>query len=463
MASGRAIRRRTVLLLVVAVAAALIITGAVPNPFPTIWAWVSEERPLADDLAWQERLGARPAAATAAGDALAVAAGSSAQLYQRGSGRPVSMAQTDGWEAQWVVVAGSGAGSIVISSPRGEDGYEVRDPDTGRVIHTDDEAVAVWGFGDAWLDLRCDDRRACQLRGYQPDGVEPQWRTDLPGQREGLVGGNPELAGPQSVGSNRIPDDIAGPEPVPPLLGFPVTRRGDDVVVVVDTRTGQIRQELAQGADERVIVVGGRVIRSVMRRYDGVCVSEVTGYDAVTGDPVWGPSPYHLWSTGDVGCEQREPPVAGGAAVAVRSAEGEPMILDAYDGRVLWSGELGEQVEALSAELAVIRDEDGFQRRGIRLGGDGALLWERRADEEAALAIAQCGVVVSDRHPNRVYVWDKQTGEDRLSVSTSARVLACAPDGVLLTEGRSIGFARFDGLTSPESGSDSTPPEVDSK
>ncbi|MGH3683360.1 MAG: hypothetical protein ACRDT2_24300, partial [Natronosporangium sp.] len=79
MAKGRG-RRQLWLLLAVFVYALLVGSGIAPNPFPAIWGWLTEERPLADDLTWQDRLGSRPAAAAAAGDSLAVDAGTSTQL-----------------------------------------------------------------------------------------------------------------------------------------------------------------------------------------------------------------------------------------------------------------------------------------------------------------------------------------------------------------------------------------------
>jgi len=106
-------------------------------------------------------------------------------------------------------------------------------------------------------------------------------------------------------------------------------------------------------------------------------------------------------------------------------------------------------VEDLSPELAVIRAADRTTRYAVRLGGDGAREWERVADPDAGVALAGCGVVVADREPSRVYVWDPATGQPRLSLATSARVLACAPDGVLLADRRSIGFAQFPDAPAP--------------
>ncbi|MPZ26751.1 MAG: hypothetical protein GEV12_09900 [Micromonosporaceae bacterium] len=446
-------RRQLWLLLAVFVYALLVGSGIAPNPLPAVWGWLTQERPLAPDLTWQDRLGSRPAAAAAAGDALAVDAGTSTQLRRRSSGVVIAPgSEEEELPASWVVVAGGPDDALVIISPRDGEGYEVRDPGTGAVLHTEERAVAVWGYRDAWLDLQCGDGRACQLRYHRlgQAGVgQPVWTTDLPGERSGMLGAHPELAGPRGAAPNRIHSRVSGPEPVPPLLGLTTTRRGADLVVVVRTSDGKILQELEQARGERIMVVGDRVVRSTMQRHGGVCVSSVTGYEAISGAPVWGPQPYHLWTTDDVGCEQREPPLSDGTAMAAVRPDGLPIVVDGYDGRVLWTGELDERVEDLSPELAVIRAADRTTRYAVRLGGDGEREWERTADPDAGVALAGCGVVVADRNPDRVYVWDPATGDTRLTRATSARVLACAPDGVVIADGRSIGFAPFDGAPAP--------------
>jgi hypothetical protein len=443
MAKGRG-RRQLWLLLAAFGFALLVIAGLVPNPLPPIWEWLTRERPLAPDLVWQDRLDSRPAAAGAAGDALAVDAGTSSQLRWRSSGALIPVEGSADWDADWVVVAGGATDeAVVLIRPEDADGYQVRAPTTGTLIYEEPRAVAVWGYRQAWLDLRCGDSRACQLRYFRPGQISPVWATDLPGERSGMLGANPDLAGPRRAAPDRIHSLVSGPEPIPPLLGLPVTRGTTEYVVVVRTADGAILQELEQGDRERVMVVGDRVVRSRMERHNGICVSSVTGHDAASGGLVWGPHPYHVWSTDDVGCEQRVPPLSAGHALVAVRPDGRPVVIDGYDGRVLWTGELEERVEDLSPDRAVIRAVDQTTRYGVLLGGSGARLWERIADPGAGVAVADCGVVVADRNPDRVYVWDPVTGQIRLSRATSARVLACAPDGVVLADRRSIGFARF--------------------
>jgi hypothetical protein len=462
MAKGRR-TNQLLLLLAIAMCALLMVANVVPNPFPEIWEWLNRERPLAEGLVWQERLGGRAGAATAANDTFAVDAGGEAQLHSRATGAQVAPVGEEEWSSDWIVVAGTGAETVVLINPSGRDGYVVR-TSRGSFRHEDEHAVAAWGFDDGWLDLSCE-QEACRLRGFRPGYTAPVWETDLPGQRDGLSGANPPLAGPRPPGANRIDSGVSGPGPMPSVLGFPVTRDGGDAVIVVDTDDGEILQDFQLGDTERVIVVGDRVVRSVMTEHADICVSEVTGLDPISGGPVWGPEEFHLWGTEGVGCEQRVAPLAGGGAMTATAPDGRPLVVDAYDGRVLWSGELDQRVEGLTADVAVVRDAEGTTLFGVRLGAsqsDGDLLWDRRVDQGAGVTAASCGVVVSDQDPNRLYVWDPASGEDRLSLSTSARAVACAPDGLLIADGRSIGFARFAGAdVVPEPADPADPPRTD--
>ena len=60
---------------------------------------------------------------------------------------------------------------------------------------------------------------------------------------------------------------------------------------MVDTATGRVVREWQAERDTQLSVVGGRVIASTAVRRDGICVVSVTGYDAATALPVWGPHP----------------------------------------------------------------------------------------------------------------------------------------------------------------------------
>ena len=269
VAKGRnAWTRRLLVIAAISVYALLLASGVLPNPLPGIWEWVGQERPLAPDLAWQERLGSRPNAAAVIGDTVTAQAGGRAEVRDRVDGAALRPTDPPGWEADWLLVTGAGDEAVVVTGERLSAGYQVRDPATGEVLYEDEDAVAVWGYREARLDLICDDQRACQVRGFAPGSDTPEWTTDLPGRRVGMQGANPPLAGPRTVDPDRIAGTAAGPPRLPKLLGFPVERRdGDGRVAGPAPRRAPGGQP---GRDEKVIVVGERVIRSVTTRHNDV-------------------------------------------------------------------------------------------------------------------------------------------------------------------------------------------------
>ncbi len=442
MSRASAWLRRLLWLLVAGLLSLLVVVGILPNPLPAIWEWINRERPLAAGMEWQFRFSGRPSGAVAVDDLVVVGAGDQVQVRERLSGMPV----VNGWDAEWLTVAGTGRDTAVITGRLMSHGYQVRDPATGTVVHEDHDARAVWGFRDARIDLRCTGPRSCELRGYRPRGEQPLWSAGLPGAGAKLVGPDPPLGGAAVDVPVPVEPLVAAPPALPRLLGVPVDRNR---LVVVHTGTGEVLAQVAAESGEMVLVVGERVLRSVVTRQDGICRPEVTAYDPATGAPVWGPEPYHLRTVTGGGCEQRDRPTGTGAVLVAVGPDGSELVLDANDGRVLWRGEPGERVQALSEELAVVRAADGAVRYGVALGGDGSRLWEHPAHEDAGVVLAGCGVVVADRDPSRIRIWDPDTGEEVTSVLTSARLLACADDGLVLSEGRSVGFLPYPGVVAP--------------
>jgi outer membrane protein assembly factor BamB len=437
MAKGRGWRNRLLLLLAVSTFTLLIVAGIMPNPFPPIWDWINRERPIAAEVDWQERLGARLSAAGVAGSAVVADAGRKVAAFDRVTGEEILE-----WTADWLTVAGIDGDAVVITGETLSRGYEVRDPATGVTVHADEDARAVWGFRQARLDLRCDGARSCELRGYRPDSAVPLWTTDLPGAGSSLVGADPDLTTANIRVPARVHKRVSAPGDLPLLLGVPIDRNR---VALVHSGTGELLRVIDAERDELIMVVGDRVLRSVAIRRDGVCQVSVTGYDAFTGNVVWGPRPYNLRTITGGGCEQDYAAVAAGAALIAVDPEGSEFVIDAGDGRVLWRGEPDERVQGLTEDMAVIKAADPAVRYAVRLGPDQTPRWQQRVDPDAEVMIVDCGIVVADREPNRLRVWDPSDGTERISVRTSARMLACAPDGLVLASGRSIGFVPFDG------------------
>lgn len=434
MAQGRTWRNRLLIILALSVYALLVAAEIAPNPLPAIWNWLDRERPLAPDLVWQHRLGAKPDLVVEAGGQLAMDVGGGAEFRRRSTGN-LAYALDD---AAWVAVAGFGDDSVVVV--RDGDGYQVRDADRGRVLRREENADAVWTYQDAVLDLRCERRDSCGLRRFAPGSDQPTWSVDLPGAGS-ASGVNPPLAGGRLDFPTGIHPGVAGPGPIPPLIGFAVDRGR---LVVVDTATGRMLREWEAPREEQLSVIGGRVISSSAIRRDGICVVSVTGYDAVTGLPAWGPHPYHLRTASGSGCEHRNRPRAAGAAMIAVDPDGREMVISAYDGRVLWAGTVEDRVVALSPEYAVVRTAEPGVVVGISLR-DGGRMWEQTVHEDAEFALGDCGVIVADHRPDRLRVWDPATGEERLSVRTTARAMACTADGLVIGDGRSVGLAAWPG------------------
>ena len=420
--------------------AVLVATGAVPNPLPGVWEWVNRERPIAPDLAWQERLSGRPSAVVTAGDHFAILLGTSAELRQTGTGIRTAPRSGQDWPASWMVVAGTGSDAVVVTGTLLSHGYEMRDAGTGGLIHRDEEAVAVWGYQDALLDVRCFAPQECELRAYPPGSPEPRWRTDLPGISVDLLAGAPHLAGARRVLPRRVDATVSGPEPMPALIGLPVDQR----VVVVETAGGQVLRELSPRRDEQLSVIDGRVVSSIVTSRDGICAVEVTGRDAYTDQVVWGPHPYHLRTVSGAGCQQRDRPVAAGSALLAVAPDGLDLVIDAYGGRVLWTAGEGERIVGLHGGLALVRAADAAALRVVDLNA-ATVLWQRAVDPEAEAAITGCGVVLLDRNPDRVILLGSTGGHELIAARTAGRVRACAPGGLVLGDGRSIGLARYAG------------------
>lgn len=437
MAKGRAWRNRLLLLLAASTFTLLIMAGIMPNPFPAIWEWINRERPLAAEVQWQERLGGRLSAAGFAGDTVAADAGRRTEVLDRATG-----AEIIGWTSDWQTVAGTGDSAVIITGEMLSRGYQIRDPRTGTVIHEDEQARAVWGFSDVRLDLRCDGPHSCGLRAYRPDAPQPMWSADLPGAGSGLIGADPDLTTATISVPVRIHERVDAPSKVPLLLGVPVDR---DRIAVIHSGTGQILALREASDDELIMVVGDRVIHSVAVRRDGVCQLSVTGHDAVTDHVVWGPHPYNLRTITGGGCDQRHAAVAAGAALIAVDPEGNELVIDAGDGRVLWRGEPGERVQGLTEGMAVVRAADPTVRYAVLLGRDGTPLWEQRVDPDADVMLSPCGVLVADWEPARLRVWDELDGQERLSVRTSATMLACSSEGIVLASGRSVAYVPFQG------------------
>lgn len=417
---------------------AVIILAAtnVWNPFPGVWDWVNRSQPLSTpDVLWQQRVGGSPKSVTIAGNTVVLEFRTTVEARSLDTGLRL-------WErrADWAAVAGGPQDPVVAVGKLLVKGYEVLDPTTGAVRRKDSAAVGVWTYRDALLDARCAEATECSLTAWDPRGANPRWTTFLPGVSTGWFADNPATLGTRRLTAERVAHDAAGPEPLPSLLGFPVDGR----VHVVDTATGRAMQEVQPETKDRIAVVGGRMIRIEAESRDGTCYFTVVGRDPITGQQVWRRAGVNLRTADGAGCAQRRDPQGGQNVLVGVAADGREAILDGYDGRLLWVGGDGERLVAVDDRYALVRSGDGKTLYGHELTVERPR-WSRPTHPDGAATLSPYAVVVVDRKPDRIVALDPRTGAELLNLRSEAKVLAVGPAGLVIGEGRDIGYVRFGG------------------
>jgi len=414
------------------------------NPFPGIWEWVSASRPLASPVvSWQERLGSGPQSVTFAGNAVIVEHRTSVESRGVSSGAQL-------WEKKgkdWAAVAGDGIDSVVVVGELLTKGYEVLDPISGQVRRSDDKAVAVWTYRNALLDVRCGDAKDCQLTAWDPRGTSPMWTVDLPGIGFVLFADNPDLLDAKPLNTRRVEGGAGGPVIMPSLLGFPVDGR----VRVVDTASGRSVQDFEPDRHDRNVVVGGRVIRVQARSADGTCYFTVVASDPALQREVWRHEAVNLRTADGAGCAQRDDPSGGQNVIVAVTADGREAVLDAYDGRVLWLGAHGDKLLAVDDRYAIVRASGAKSVTTYEFGVKRARWSYATEDPKAGVAITRFAVIVAPEEPDRVVALSPATGRPLADVRSSAKVLAVGPTGMIIGEGREIGFVPFGGSVPPGS------------
>lgn len=434
------------------IAVIVLATTGAWNPFPQVLAWVNRSQPLSEpDVVWQQRVGGTPKSVTIAGSTVVVEQRTSVESRSLATGAKL-------WErkADWAAVAGGETDSVVATGKLLEKGYELIDPETGAVRRRDTKASGVWTYRNALLDVRCNQPRECTLSRWDPRGTKPIWTAFLPGVGTGLFADNPEVLGTRRLTTNNVARDASGPETMPSLLGFPVDGR----VHIVDTATGQVLQDVQPGRSERLVVVGGRMLRIEARSEDATCYFTVVARDPITGQEVWRRSGINLRTANAGGCVQREDPQGGQNVLVGVSPDARETVLDAYDGRVLWSGAEGEKLLAVDDRYALARSPDHRSVIGRELART-APRWTHPLGEDGSAALTRYVAVLVDHKPNRVIALDPLTGRELINLSTSAKVLAVGPGGLVIGDGRDIGYVQFStaaGMPGPGTGAPGASP-----
>jgi hypothetical protein len=404
------------------------------NPFPRMWDWVDRSQPISEpDVVWQQRVGGTPKSVTIAGDTVIVEQRTRVEARGLATGNQL-------WErkADWAAVAGGDRDPVVAVGKLLVKGYELLDPATGVVRRRDDRAVAVWTYRDLLLDVRCAAATDCTLSAWKPRGARPLWTAFLPGVHSGLLADNPELLGTRRLGAPRIDGDVAGPENVPPLLGFPVDGR----VHVVDIATGRVLQNVQPGREERLAVIGGRLLRITATSRDGSCYFSISGVDPATGQEVWRRTGVNLRTADYAGCVQREDPQGARNVLIGVAPDGREAVIDGYDGRLLHVGADGEKLLAVDDRYALVRSADKQSILGRELSVDHTR-WTRPAGGKSGAALTPYAAVIAEEKPSRLIAVDPRTGRELVVLRTSANALAVGPYGMIIGDGREIGYVRW--------------------
>jgi hypothetical protein len=435
----------------------LLIATGLWNPLPGLADWLDRDRSLSvPPPVWQQRLGAGPQSVTIAGDAVIAEHRTSVESRSLGSGVQLWQRKVD-----WAAVAGGESDPVVVVGKLLVKGYEVLDPQTGAVRRRDNSAVAVWTYRNALLDARCFDPKDCVLTAWDPRGGSPLWTVELPGIGVALVADNPELLGTRRMETPRVDARAGGPEQMPALLGFPVDGR----VHVVDTATGRLLQQIEPNRQERVVVVGGRVLRVNATAQDGTCYFSVLARDPANDQQVWQQDGINLRTADGAGCIQRQDPQGGNNMIVGVGPDRREAVIDAYDGRYLWVGVPGEKLLAVDDRYALVRSADGRSVLGYELARSPAR-WARPADPDGGAALARYAAIVTGDDPDRIVALDPLTGGELANLRSSAKVLAVGPRGMIIGDGREIGYVRFGAVAAvpvdPAVGGDADPGVVPS-
>ncbi len=413
----------------------VLATTGVWNPFPKIWSWINQSDPIAEGVAtWQTAIGGSPRSVTISGGAVVVEYRTSIEAYGITAG--VRLWKSD---ADWAGVAGGGSEAVVVVGRLLTKGYEVLDPATGVVRRRDTEASAVWTYADAILDLRCPKAGECELSAWEPRGSTPMWTIGTPGIGFVLDAANPDLPDTQPLGTERVDARAAGSRPLPNLIGLP----GDGKIEVVDTAQGRVVQRRTPGRDQRVAVVGSRILTVTGEATDGTCYYSVIAHDPPNGQPVWQRDGLNL-RTADNGssCKQEHDPAGGDEVVLGVDPVGRPELIGPHHGRVLWRGVKGQSVLAVDDRYALIRTED---KRTLvaRSFSRGKVAWRRDVSTDAQAALTPYAAVVAQRKPARVTAVSPRTGAVLTEARTDAKVFAVGPGGLILVSGRDMAYLPF--------------------
>ncbi|MEV6600560.1 hypothetical protein AB0M36_27480 [Actinoplanes sp. NPDC051346] len=416
------------------VAVIVLATTGVWNPFPRLWSWIAQTEPIAEGVAtWQTAIGGSPESVTITGGTAIVEYRTSVEAYGLTAG--VRLWKSD---ADWAGLAGADSEAVVVVGRLLTKGYEVLDPATGAVRRTDTAATAVWTYADAILDLRCPEAGECELSAWEPRGSKPLWTVATPGIGFVLNASNPDLPDTQPLAAERVDARAGGPVPLPHLIGLP----GDGKVQIIDTAQGRVAQTRTPGRDQRVAVVGSRVLTVTGEGRDGTCYYDVIAHDPPSGRPVWQRDGLNLRTAEGSGCKQGRDPAGGSDVVLGVDPTGRQELIAAHDGRNLWRGQEGQSVLAVDNAYALVRSADKKTLSARSFSG-GSVVWRRDLGAGATAALTPYAAIITEKKPARIVALSPRTGKVLTEARTDATVFAAGPGGLILVSGRDMAYLPY--------------------
>ncbi|MEH0827441.1 hypothetical protein V6U84_45680, partial [Micromonospora sp. CPCC 205714] len=133
--------------------------------------------------------------------------------------------------------------------------------------------------------------------------------------------------------------------------------------------------------------------------------------------------------------------------------DGREAVLDGYDGRLLQVGADGEKVLAVDDRYTVVRSADKGSLLGRELSAD-RTRWTRPAGGKSGAALTPYAAVITEEKPSRLIAVEPREGRVLVELRTSANALAVGPNGMIIGEGREIGYVRWGAGTGEAPGPD---------
>jgi len=439
-ASGRAVGRFEAFLGLIGVLTLAItyslLTGW--NPVPGFSSWISSLSNVSDPAPlWNVRVGGQPHHAVAGPSAVLIIRDDYTESRDLATG-------TQRWriKSHWAAAAGGPRESLGVVAIVGRSkGFDVYDLFTGVAIwHGEADAGAVWGYSNLIVSLSCKSDQ-CLLIGHSLNG-DQRWVAKLPGSARDLSGANPGLAQLRPITAGLGSATSAMPPPTPIFMALPFANH----VVVIDTSSGvQVRDVKLPDRHTRVIVVGTQLLTIKASKGDSGCRYTVRAIQAMPPGPVdqttWQEDRYDWGTASKIGCDQESYPGGDGKLIRV-SDNGQQMLLSGESGLPEFIAPDGAAILTATSTYAVVRDA-GDRTISVYPVQGGAPTMTRAAGNDQDIALTNHTLLVADHPERRFYAYEIDTGRELINVKTRGTMLGYGEVGILLSEGRSIGYLPY--------------------